>query len=169
VVVVGWPEQIGDALVRRGDVHALVVDALGYGASMVRWLERADCDAEVVPESGAAAAVQEADLVLIEAGALGPTGLVAASGSAAAAAVARQFGIPVWAVAGVGRLLPEQLWEALVVRLDERGEPWHQDDEIVPLEWVDTVAGPDGPEDVSTALERPTCPPAPELARGSSN
>jgi hypothetical protein len=169
VVVVGWPEQIGDALVRRGDVRALVVDALGHGGSMVRWLERADCDAEVVAESGTAAAVQEADLVLIEADALGPTGLVAAAGSAAAAAVAKQLGIPVWAVAGLGRLLPAQLWEALVVRLDDRGEPWQQDDEIVPLEWVDTVAGPQGPEEPRVALDRPTCPPAPELAFNPPN
>jgi hypothetical protein len=68
-------------------------------------------------------------------------------------------------VAGEGRLLPPPLWDAVVARWDTRGPAWDQDEEIVPLDWVDAVAGPSGVEPVAEALARPTCPPAPELTR----
>ena len=42
-----------------------------------------------------------------------------AAGSHAAAAVAHHAGVPVWVVAGVGRVLPQRMWEALTQRLDE--------------------------------------------------
>ncbi|MDQ3980695.1 MAG: hypothetical protein M3314_14280, partial [Actinomycetota bacterium] len=108
-----------------------------------------------------------AGLVLLEAAALGAgaaPGLVAVSGSAAAAATARHSGVPVWAVAGTGRLLPPTLWEALTARLATVDRPWHAQEEIVPLAWVDGVAGAEGIEPVEAALARATCPPAPELA-----
>src|SRR5438067_2082329 len=38
VCVLGWPDVIGDALPRRGDVSVLVVDALGEGSGLVRRL-----------------------------------------------------------------------------------------------------------------------------------
>jgi hypothetical protein len=169
VVVLGWPSLAGEALARRGDVRALVVDALDEGEPLVRWLRRADADteAEVVPESGLGAAVRTAGLVLLEAAALGAgaaPGLVAISGSAAAAATARQSGVPVWAVAGTGRLLPPSLWEALTARLGTVDRRWDGQEEIVPLAWVDAVAGAEGVELVEAALARATCPPAPELA-----
>jgi hypothetical protein len=165
VVALGWPEQVAEALLRRGDVTVLVVDALGDGGALADWLQRAGSDAEYVPESGVAAAVTEADLVLLEAVALGPAGLVAVSGSAAAAAVARQVGVPVWAVAGEGRVLPGPLWDALASRLAGHVPPWTRDEEVVPASWVDVVVGPAGPTTMAEAAERPTCPPVPELAR----
>lgn len=165
VVVLGWPEQTSEALVRRGDARVLVVDAMDEGASLAGWLRRADSDAEVVPESGVAAAVADSGLVLVEATAMGPTGLVAVSGSAAAAAVARAIGVPVWATAGEGRWLPQQLWSAVVDRITARGPIWDQPEEIVPLEWIDVVAGPSGVGPVAEVLDRATCPPAPELVR----
>ena len=163
VVALGWPEQVADALVRRGDVRALVIDALDEGTSLAGWLQRSGADAEVVPESGGAAAVAESDLVLLEATALGPTGLVAISGSAAAAAVGRLAGVPVWAVAGEGRVLPAPLWDAVELRLRSGRPQWELDEEIVPLDWVDMVAGPSGVVLPAEAAARPTCPPAPEL------
>ena len=42
VTAIGWPEQVGEALVRRGDIRSLVVDSLGEGAGLVRRLEHAD-------------------------------------------------------------------------------------------------------------------------------
>jgi hypothetical protein len=190
VVVLGWTEQVASALVRRGDVQALVVDALEEGGPLVRWLRRGDVEAELVPESGVASAVRGSQLVLLEATALGGPlepghepasgaepqaapgpepgsgagGLVALAGSAAAAATARQCGVPVWAVAGVGRVLPPTLWNAMTTRLAANPCPWNDEEEIVPLTWVDAVAGPLGVEPVAEALARPTCPPAPELA-----
>jgi hypothetical protein len=68
-------------------------------------------------------------------------------------------------VAGVGRLLPARMWEALAGRLDQLGDPWDLDDEIVPLALVSQVAGPDGVQDLDTALKRVDCPIAPELFR----
>ncbi len=165
VVVLGWPDQIADALVRRGDVKVLAVDARDEGAALAGWLRRADADAEVVAEAGLAGAVSESAAVLIEASAMGPTGVVAVSGSAAAAAVGKGFEVPVWAVAGEGRVLPADLWAGLVDRLAGRGPAWDQDDEVVPAEWIDAVVGPAGTQAFAEAVARPTCPPAPELVR----
>ncbi len=45
VAILGWPDLIGDALRRRGDVEALVVDAGGEGAALARRLADAGGDA----------------------------------------------------------------------------------------------------------------------------
>lgn len=167
VVVLGWPEVVASGLVRRGDVRVLAIDSLDEGEGLARWLLRADGDAEAIPESGLGAAVAGCGLVVLEAAAMGHDGFVAVSGSVAAAAVARGYGIPVWVVAGEGRVLPEPLWDALVARLVRRpGPPWDRDEEIVPIEWVDAAVGPGGLGTVAEILARPTCPPAPELASG---
>ncbi len=164
VLVLGWPEQIGEALPRRGDVEVLAVDVLDEGVGLVRRLRRCDVEAVEVPVSGLGAAAAGVDLVLVEASALGPGGLVGVAGSRAAAAVARHAGVPVWVVAGVGRVLPGRLWEALAGRLDA-DDPWDADDELIPLDLVDRVAGPRGVEDVASALAAADCPVAPELLR----
>jgi translation initiation factor 2B subunit (eIF-2B alpha/beta/delta family) len=163
VCVLGWPDIAGEALARRGDVEVLVVDALGEGGGLVRRLSRSDMDAYEVPVSGLGAAAADVDLVLLEASAIGPTGLVAVAGSRAAAAVAAQAGVPVWAVAGVGRLLPQRMWDALCRRLESMGDPWELDDEVVPIALVDRIAGSTGVLDVADALKRIDCPIAAEL------
>ena len=166
VCVLGWPELIGDALPRRGDVRVLVVDALDEGTGLVRRLLASDVDAAEVPVTGLGAAAADAQVVLLEASALGPGGLVAVSGSRAAAAVARHAGAEVWAVAGVGRMLPGRMWDALERRVDDgSAEPWELDDEVVPIDLVDQVVGPFGVLPVADALRRVDCPVAPELLR----
>jgi hypothetical protein len=164
VAVLGWPEQVADALHRRLDVATRIVDAGGDGALLASRLERAGGDATLIPDTGLAAAVAASDLVLLEATALGPDGLCAVSGSRAAAAVAHDAGRPVWVVAGTGRVLPKLLWDALVDR-SSHGAPWQRPDEFVPLRLVDQVVGPGGPEPVDVALERADSPHVPELAR----
>jgi hypothetical protein len=164
VTVLGWPEQIGAALARRGDLRALVVDAVGEGHGLVRRLRRAEAEVDLVPESGLGAAVGASTLVLLEASALGAGGLVTVAGGHAAAAVGRHAGTPVWAVAGVGRMLPARLWEALARRL-AGDEPWHAGEEVVPLDLVDQVVGPSGPRLPADALAHVDCPVAPELMR----
>lgn len=156
ITVVGWAEQSAGALRRRGDLDVLLVES-GYDG----WEEDVTC----VPQSGLGAAVAESDLVLLEAGALGPSGFVAAAGSRAAAAVARQAGIDVWVVAGAGRVLPGRLWEAVESRIASMGEPWELAEEIVPLDLVTHVAGPAGISPASEAPKRADCPIAPELLR----
>lgn len=164
VCVLGWPELVGGALVRRGDLEVLVVDTLSEGSGLVQRLMRADSDAVDVPLSGLGAAASDCDLVLLEASAVGPDGFVGVAGSRAAAAVARSADVPVWVVAGVGRLLPARMWEALARQLDH-GDPWDCDDEVVPLDLVDRLSGPCGPEPVADALRRTDCPVVPELLR----
>ena len=95
--------------------------------------------------------------MVLEASALGSDYFLAPSGSRAAAAVARAAGVPVWLVAGVGRALPERLWRALTTRLD-LDNPWDDQVELVPLDLVDAVLGPE-----EGVVVRPDCPAAPEL------
>jgi len=163
VCVLGWPDVIGDALPRRGDVSVLVVDTLGEGSGLVRRLLHADVDADDVAMSGLGAAVCDSSLVLLEASAIGPTGFIGVAGSRAAAATARHAGVPVWLVGGIGRLLPRRMWDALAGRLDLLGEPWELDDELVPLDLVDRIAMPTGILPVDEALTLTDCPIAPEL------
>jgi hypothetical protein len=166
VTVLGWPDVIGEALPRRGDVRVLVVDAASEGSGFVSRLVRADVEAVDVALAGLGAAVTGSDLVLLESTAIGPDEFLAVAGSRAAAAVARHAGIPVWLVGGAGRLLPARMWEGLIGRVHLAVEPWEAPDEVVPLDLVDRVVGPAGPEPVADALRRTDCPVAPELFRG---
>jgi hypothetical protein len=168
VTVLGWPEQAGDALRRRGDLEVLVVEAKGEGEVFARRLAADGVDAYDVAEAGLGSAVRESAIVLLEASALGPTGCVATSGSLAAAAVAKGLGLDVWVVAGTGRVLPARLWEALLARLDALGDPWELDDEVVPGDWITSVCGPDGLTTFADAVKRADCPVVPELLRWGS-
>lgn len=199
VVVLGWPEAVGSALRRRGDLEVLLVDTLGEGASLARRLRTAGGEVAEVPEAGLGSAVASAELVLVEALAMGAgprrprvdagaggaagardsragdgpggagsdgPGAVAVAGSWAAAAVARSAGVPAWLVAGTGSVLPGRLWEALTRRLEEEPEePWDRPFEVVPLDLIDVVVGPGGPEQPGDALRRAECPVVPELLR----
>lgn len=165
VAVLGWPEQVGDALPRRGDVEVLVIDALGEGGGLSRRLWQADVDAIDVPQSGLGMAVAQSSLLLLETQAAGPDAFLAIAGSRAAAAVARHAGVPVWLVAGVGRLLAGPMWDGLCRRLPE-DEAWDADLEVVPFDLADTVVGPEGPVSVAVALQTVRGPIAPELFRG---
>jgi hypothetical protein len=166
VTVLGWPEQVTEALRRRGDARVLVVDALGDGSALAAALDRAGTDATLVPEGGVGAAVAASTLVLLDASAVGPTGFLAVAGSRAAAAVAYTEQIPVWVVAGAGRVLPPRLWEAMVEAVTATGDAWDAGWEPVPLELATAVIGPEGAQEPSEALARADCPEAPELIGG---
>jgi hypothetical protein len=165
VVILGWPDVIAATLPRRGDLDVLVVDALGEGTGLVQTLLHREVDALDVPQAGLGAAVAEADLVLLESTAVGPSEFLAVSGSRAAAAVARHAGVAVWLVAGVGRMLPQRMWEGVKKRLGDV-DPWDADDEVVPLDLVDCIAGPAGPQPADQAMARIDCPIVPELFKG---
>jgi hypothetical protein len=165
VTLLGWPDEIAEALPRRGDIEVLAIDTGGEASGFVGRLWRSDVEASDVPQSGLGAAVAASDLVLLEAAAIGPSEFLAVSGSRAAAAVARHAEVPVWLVGGVGRLLPQRMWDGLRSRV-EPSEPWDVDDEVVPLDLIDRLVGPRGPEPVAEALRRIDCPVAPELFRG---
>ncbi|MSY13584.1 MAG: hypothetical protein F2673_10690 [Actinobacteria bacterium] len=165
VCVLGWPDLVGEAILRRGDVCVLAVDMLGEGSGFVQRLRRADVDAGVVAPAGLGAAVGAADLVLLEASAAGPGGILAVAGSRAAAAVAYCSELPVWAVVGQGRRLPGPLWSALLNRLERSADPWELDDEVVPAGTISHVVGPDGLRPGTADLDVPECPAAPELLK----
>jgi hypothetical protein len=175
VCVVGWPDLVGDAVMRRGDVRVLAVDANDEGSSFVRRLQRADVDAEVVPAAGMSAAALAADIVLIEALACGPSEALAATGSRALASVAYCSEVPTWLVAGRGRRLPEPLFAALLDRVADVRAPWDAAAEPLPLALFSAVVGPDGVVAVDPAaagagrsgLLAAECPVAYELTRPS--
>ena len=165
VAVVGWPELAAQALDQADVARVLVVESAGDGAILVRRLCRAGLDATLVPARGSAAAAAAADLVLLEAEVAGPDAALAPAGSRAAAAVGRHAGVPVWLVAGVGRVLPPSLWSA--ARASVEGEdPWEAAQEHVPADLVEVVVGPAGPEPPGARLVRADCDPVPELAPG---
>lgn len=166
VTVVGWPDLTGLALRRRGDLEVLVTDALGEGGVLARRLDEAGTRAVVVADAGVAAAVVVSDVVVIEATAAGPSGILATLGSHSAAAVAAQRAVPTFAVAGEGRVLPGPLWDELLRRLDQGpAEPWDRAVELVPATLLSEVIGPTGPARPADGLATATCPVAPELLR----
>ncbi len=165
VCVVGWPDLTGEALIRRGDVTALVIDCNGEGNSLVRRLQRVDADVEEIPASGTAAAVQASDLVIVEAIAAGPDGALCSLGSHAAAAVAYCSETPVWLVAGRGRRLPENMWSTMLQRLDDAADGWNCSVELVPLAMMSAILGADGLSEADCAALVGECPLAPELLR----
>ena len=168
VCVIGWPDLIGDAVMRRGDVKVLAVDADDEGSSFVRRLQRADIEAEVVPPAGVAAAVTAADVVLIEALAAGPGDVLAAPASRAAASVAWCSEVPAWLVAGRGRRLPEALFAAMSARVADRRVAWDADAESLPVALFTSVVGPSGVHDAGAPhVLAAECAPALELVRTS--
>ena len=138
------------------------------GHGLARRLRRVDVEVEEVGPGGLAAAAAAADLVLLEADAIGPDGLRRLPGEPTPRPRSAYCAeVPVWLVGGVGRLLPERLWRSVVTRLAEAGEPWEVDHDVVPLlAGLGAVRAP-GPEPVADGLRRLDCPVAPELLRTS--
>ena len=167
VLVLGWPEVTAPALAKRGDLDVLVVDARGEGHSLVRRLDRLGADATLVEDRGVGGAALSADVVLLEAIGLGESGITAVPGSLAAAAVGAQAGREVWAVAGVGRVLPGRMWQAYLTRIEDASDPWDSDLEFVPWSLFTSVVGPGGASNFDAAWRRADCPAAPELFKPS--
>jgi hypothetical protein len=166
VAIVGWPEATAAALRRRGDLEVLVIDSTGEGSGLARRLSNAGSECEVIPNTGVGPAAAVADLVIVEAFAAGPAGVLAAPGSLPAAAVATHSGRPVWLVAPTGRVLPGGLWDALLSRFDgTAGEPWERSAELVPASLISEMIGPEGQTPVVDGLANATCPASPELLR----
>lgn len=171
VCLVGWPDLVGDAVMRRGDVRELAVDAGDEGAALVRRLQRADIDADIVPVSGIAAAVLASDVVLIEALAAASTEALVAPPSRAAASIGYTSEVPTWLVAGRGRRLPEGLFTSMLTRVADVRAPWEAEAEAAPLGLFGAVVGPAGLVDLADpSAGEPLaaeCPMAHELLRSS--
>lgn len=167
VCVAGWSDIVGEALARRGDITTLVVDIDDDAAGLARGLHRMGQEAEIVPAAGAAAAARAADVVIVEALAASPDELLAALGSRPLAAAAYCDEVPVWAVVGMGRVLPASLFAAACERVADRRMPWDAEAESLPLALCTNVLGIDGlrSEAVPLVVE---CPNAVELLRISA-
>lgn len=166
VTVIGWPDVTAAALRSRGDVEVLVLEAGGEGGALARRLADCASDCDLVPDRGVGPAAAVSDLVIVEALMASTAGLLAAPGSLPAAAVAAHFGVPVWAVVATGRLLPVEMWDAALARLDGGGdEPWDREAELVPAGLLTQIVGPEGMSSPDDGLSSATCPVAPELLR----
>ncbi len=101
-------------------------------------------------------AVDGAALVLLEALAAGPRGVIVSSEAGPLARAARAASVPLWAVAGVGRVLNEPLQVEMLRRAGD-------DVELIAPDELEALVGPSGLESPTEGLDRPGCPAAPEL------
>jgi hypothetical protein len=181
VCIIGWPDLIGEALLRRGDSTVLAIDTgnVGMGndgmgddgmggAAFVRRLQRAEVEAEIVPAAGLAAAVLASDVVVVEALAASATDVLAVSGSRALASVGYCSEVPVWAVVGRGRCLPPALFEAMGQRPADLRVPWDAPAEHVPIGLSHWIVGPLGVVPAVDGSLAPECPMSYELLRSSA-
>ena len=171
ICLVGWPDLIGEALLRRGDSTVLAIDTDDDGmgsAAFVRRLQHADVDAEIVPAAGLSAAVLSSDLVVVEALAASDLELLATSASRALASVGYCAEVPVWAVIGRGRCLPPPLFDAMRQRQDDTLLPWESSTEVVPIGLTNWVVGPEGVVATAECALEPECPMSYELLRSSA-
>jgi hypothetical protein len=145
----------------------LLLEAVPAGARLVR--------------RGGVGDVAGAEIVVVEAEALGPGGMVVDSDVRGLLQAARDLEVPVWVQTGVGRILPTRIWEALARRLGDSTRPdqghgvtvrhWGRasSDRIVragvpeTLEGVARVAGPRGVLPLAAALTTADCPEPGEL------
>ena len=139
VCTIGWSGHVVDALVRRGDVHALVVDSLGDGGDALRFLSNNDSSCELVSPEGVGAAVESADITVISALAVGDNDVLACGGSLALASVAYCAQKPVWLVAGEMTRLPAQLFDPMVQGVRGRPDPWASGFDLVPHSLVSAL------------------------------
>lgn len=158
--VLGWPEQVVGALHLRPDVEAICVDTGEGGADLAGWLADGGGRARCVPGAAVASAALDAQVVLVEALAAGPDAVLAGTGSRAAAAVAADAGVGVWAVLPRGRVLPAGLWASLVSLL-EAGDTRF---EVVPARHISRGIDDVGSGAGLAALGRGACPDVPDLA-----
>ncbi|MGA8680340.1 MAG: hypothetical protein WB592_07645, partial [Acidimicrobiales bacterium] len=88
----------------------------------------------------------------------GRGGALVSPGTAVVVRVAREQGVPVWAVIGVGRALPEWLFDAAAERAGESAD-------LVGLDDFALAIGPDLTGAPAEVAARVTCPAGPELLR----
>lgn len=155
VVVAGASTELARALRARPDLEVRLVGAplalrgaleeLSGGSPATAWR------AEESP-----GALSGADVLVLEATAAGPQGCLVPDG-AFLAARARERGVALWAMVGVGRLLPAPLFAAAAARCGT--------DRLVEVEDIARVVGPAGPGRPAAVLGASDCPAPLELSR----
>jgi hypothetical protein len=116
-----------------------------------------------VVRHGGVGDVAGAEVVVIEVEAIGPGGMVVDPDDGGLIEAARALEVPLWVQAGVGRVMPAGIWEAMSRRVGE--SHIRRSGAVVMLDGVDRVAGPDGLQSLQAALAGSDCPePAALLA-----
>jgi hypothetical protein len=160
IAVLGWPELSGGAFALRPDLEVL---ALRGDHGDERWRSRlARSDASARPVDLTEAIALEPSHVLVEVAGASPTEVLVADGTSATLAALTAPSRVVWLVAGVGRVLPARLFEAMLRRL---GDPEDHGLERLDVQIADRVAGPTGLVRPEHLLRRVDAPVAPELLR----
>ncbi len=153
VVAEATPLVVG-ALATRPDLDARLVGDRSRLASLLRELARGP-EATGWSFDEAVAALVGARVLVVEASAAGPVGFLGAGASLAARA--REAGVAVWAVAGVGRVLPAALFTVAAGRCRQ--------DRFVAVGHLARVVGPSGAVRPVTAFASAECPVPLELTR----
>lgn len=106
-----------------------------------------------------------ADVVVLESDCVGPSAALVGPGAVEAADRARASAVPVWLVAGVGRVLPERMWDLSMAGLGGDGLA-SGGCELLDLDRLVTrMVTPVGLRAPDRARSRIDCPTAPELFR----
>ena len=159
IAVLGWPELTGEALESRPDLDVIAV----RGGADDRWRRRlAHSAATVRPMEVHEAAGFEPSHALVEVMGASPNQVLVTHGTRAVLDDLTRPTTIVWLVAGVGRVLPARLFDALLTRI---GEPEDHGLELLDVQVADRIAGPTGLERPENLLRRVDAPVAPELLR----
>jgi len=148
VCIVGWSPTALEALARRGDCRAIIVDSFGTGDAAVHALERLDIDVRGVTLEHASIGVQMSDVVIIDALGCGGTEVLAVGGSHAVAALAYCENKPAWTVTRLGTRLPIELWNAMKLANRDADAPWRSDVDVIPRQLLGRIIGPTGISDI---------------------
>jgi hypothetical protein len=158
IAVLGWPELAGRALAERPDLDIVVVRD---DRASVRLRTRVfDDELRVRMVDLTEAIAASPSHLLVEAAALSPTTALVPEG---AGDLLWSLGTTrLWVVAGVGRLLPQRLFDVAQAEVERADDP---SVEAVELTRADRIAGPAGLDPVDRFVARIDCPAAPELLR----
>jgi hypothetical protein len=160
IAVIGWPELTGEALESRPDLEVLVVRGRDEQQSWRARLARSDASARPVDTIEARAL--EPSHVLVEVEAASPAQALLVAGTRDLLDEIRRPTTIVWLVAGVGRVLPPRLFDAMARRI---APPEDHGLELLEVQLVDRIAGPTGLDRPENLQRRVDAPVAPELLR----
>ena len=160
IAVLGWPELAGEALESRPDLDVLAVRRPDRDESWHRRLARSDASAR--PVDAIEGSALEPSHVLVEIEAASPTRALVLDGTITLLDQLTKPTTLVWLVAGVGRVLPARLFDAMYARLEP---PEDHGLELVDVQVADRIAGPTGLERPEHLSRRVDAPVAPELLR----
>jgi hypothetical protein len=157
IAVLGWPETAGAALAERPDLDVVVIRTEGT-ARRLRARGDGTLRPRVVDLTEALAAAPSH--LLVEVCATSPsTAMVPAD---AADLVWSLGSVQLWLVAGVGRLIPERLFDVARREVEQADTPVA---ETMELSRASRIAGPGGLDAPDRFAARLDCPVAPELLR----